>query len=224
MKNCFSMNFLGHEIILSKNNIQFIEDFGLVQAFFDVNEDYKGYLVGVVDHNFQEVVPLFPVTQLGKIEVFNYSILLSVDKGITQERYQMYQIEKRGENIVWIPLPFLDFVSINGDLAKIQIEQDGVIGEVLYNVSDKRIVSDFFHFIDVFNYNKYFDLVVAEAGYYLFLDENNFNEIKTYIDLKGKVVGPYLDCKQNKLYDSHGDFQEMIESIVEDMREDKKIR
>lgn len=217
MKNCFSMKFLGQEIILPKKDVQFHGDFGYAYAYFDLEDYYNGSLIGVVDHDFQEIIPLFPIEQLGKIQLFEHSILLLVNKGIYEECYKMYQVEKKEHGIVWMPLPFLDFEAVNENISKAFIEQDETAGFILYDVTKKNAISNLFHFIDSFAYNKDFNQVVAEAGYYVPYNENAFNKIKTYISLDGKVVAPYLDCDQNRIYDSNCDFQEMILDVMKNM-------
>ena len=221
MKQCFSIYFNGMEILLPKKDIQFIGDLGLVKVCYNGLIDeyfYCDYLVGVVDRNFDEVVPLFPVSRLGRMEIFDGGVLLCINIGITEDLYQVYQIEKVNEKIVWNFLTFLYFVPVSNNVFKVQMDVDGNIEEALYDASKKRLISNCFHFIDSFIYDEKLKEKVAEASYYLPYNEEQFNQIKTYINLKGEVVAPYLDCDQNKIYDSNMDFREIVMAIAQDMK------
>ena len=221
MKQCFSIYFNGMEILLPKKDIQFIGDLGLVKVCYDgLIEDcfYCDYLVGVVDRNFDEVIPLFPVSQLGRMEIFDGGVLLCINKGITEDLYRVYQIEKVNEKVVRTSLPFLYFVPVSNNVFKVQMDVDGNIEEALYDASKKEIISSCFHFIDSFIYNENLKEKVAEASYFLPYNEEQFNQIKTYINLKGEIVAPYLDCDQNKIYDSNMDIQEIVMAVAQDMK------
>lgn len=221
MKQCFSIYFNSTEIILPKKEVKFIGNLGLVKVYYDdlIGEDfYCDYLVGVVDVNFNEFIPLFPVSQLGRIEIFDSGVLLCINKGITKDLYQVYQIEKTCDNVVWNSLPFLNFISVSKNIVKVQIDIGGDIVEALYDVSKKELISKYFHFIDSFIYNENLHEIVAEASYYLPYNEEQYNQIKTYINLKGEVVAPYLDCDQNKFYNSNMDFREIVMAVAQDMK------
>ena len=221
MEQCFSLYFNNTEILLPKKDITFIGDLGLVKVYFNsmvANFFYNDYLVGVIDKNFNEVVPLFSVGRLGRIEIFDNGVLLCINKGITKDLYRIYQIEKVNDKVVWNSLPFLYFASVSSNVFKIQMDIEGNIVEALYDASKKELISKFFHSIDSFVYNENLKEIVAEASYYLPYNEEQFNQIKTYINVKGEVVAPYLDCNQNKIYDANMDFREIIMAVAQDMK------
>ena len=49
---------------------------------------------------------------------------------------------------------FLDFEAVNENISKAFVEQDDTAGFVLYDVTKKNAISNLFHFIDSFAYNK----------------------------------------------------------------------
>ena len=218
MKDCFSVKFLGYEIIIPKKDVKFSGDFGLVTVSFDVEGVYQGQLIGIVDHDFNEIISLFPREQLVTMQLFSHDILFLIDKGVTRRHYRMYQLYKENENIIWKPLPFLNFQYVNDNICKVWLIQNGDIALALYDVINKKIISNLFSYIGDFYYHEGFNQVVAEAGYHIFYNESNYNKLMTYINLEGKVVSPYFDCDQNKFYDFNEDFQSILDDVKENMK------
>ena len=225
MENCFSMSFNELEFLFPKKDISFRHGFGIVYGLYEdvIQDEYyiKEPLIGVVDQNFKPVISLFPKRLLGKIEFFDEGIiLLQLKESLDDEKYQVYQLNFLGEKQKVFSLPFLDFFPVSENIVKVRSESESGLGmlESLYDISKGEIISDQFHFIDSFRYNKTSNEMEAEAFYFLPYDAFKTNQIITHINLKGEVVSSYFDVDQDKYYSSDLDLKDILSNITNDMK------
>lgn len=213
-KKSFKMNFMNQEMILSKLNVEFHHDLGIVSAYSLLDGDYNSLpLFGIVNKNFKEIIPLFPYQQLEKFSILDKeNIILMVKENYASN---LYHIIIKDGNISWYYLPYHDYRNINDYLLELV---DFRQMHSLYDVRERKVITPSFHYISSFEYDDNYEDVVAQAIYILFYDEEHYNQIVTYINLKGEILMPYLDYDHDFYFDQSMSLEEVIAIVKENMR------
>ena len=215
MKNYFSMSFLEQEIILSKSNVSFDKDFGIVKIPCLVNSEYLGQLLfGVVDQDFNTIIPLFPYENLDRISFINSkNIIMKVHT----DWDHLWHVVIKENKTVFRNLPFLDYSHFDHRFIKVR---NAFFGSVysFYDVFLQKLVLPYFHYISDFYYDLENHDLRALAIYFVPYDEHVDNQIITYINSNMEIITPYIDSLQNKEYDSKMEFSTVLSLVKEDMK------
>jgi len=216
MDNCFSCYFGDYEIIIPKNNIEFNNGYGIVNAVFngeDENHVYNEPLVGIVDSNYKLVFGLMPCFIAHKIKIFANGIILikyNEELSMVNKNYNVYSCTVNDEGYLQTDISLdaedFDVVDENVVILKFLISNNMVM--VLYNVLERTILTPYYTYIGDFIYNKSFGEEVAEA--ILTIWDDNFNvllTLKCYINKLGNVVSPYINTITNTIYDGYLDIE-----------------
>ena len=219
MEKCFSMKIEDYEIVLPKNNVSFSNGFGIVNAFFNIVEDGEEYnvpLIGVVNQDFETVLDLIPKNRIKNISIMKDSLIFSVQD--IYDDSQTFILKREKDELERFACPFVDFLALTDSVIKAVMIVSGTPVELLFNVVTNEQISLLFHKIGPFSYDVKRGDLIAKATYYLPYNDEDNNQIVTYINIKGEVVAPYLDVDQDRMYDSAMDIADIIRSVADDMK------
>lgn len=208
MNHSFVMTFQDLDFVLRKKDVDFSHGLGIVKAKLVgilegelVCED----LIGVVNSSYEPVLKLVPASYIFKLSVIDEENVV-----LSTYDFEVYHIHvDRNKDIRTYLLPGFDF-SFMGD--KILKLKNGNL-EVLFSLEKEEKITNYFHHIASFLYQEKYDMELAEASLFLPIDEENFEQIITYINKEGKVVAPYYLVRQGIYCDASMDIKEVISMV-----------
>ncbi len=214
MEQCFSIYFLGQEIVLPKDIVYFIGDYGIIKTvWLNEDEDYKKVLFGIVDKNYKTIVPLIFYDILDKFSFLQDNrIILKLNS--TPDR--LYLIEVLENKHIFNILPYVDYELVDNRLVKVKnILFDDVYA--LYDTSENRMITSYFHHISDFYYDESKNTVCALVVYFVPYNDGQYNQIITYIDFNGNVIEPYLDVDNEIQFDMSMKLSEVVALVQQNM-------
>ena len=224
MDHYFTMYFNGYEIMMPKKDVEFRHGYGIVRPFLDITINgirYYEPLIGVVNQDFKPVLSLVLKAQVDKLDIVQDGVLFKVMDSL-DDTFHIYILKEEDSHLVEYKLTAQDYTYINDSIIKLQLVTDDTWVEVLYNVVTREVISPAFNAIDDFHFSAGKNAFVAFAAYFLPYDEHHFNKLVTQIDLKGNVITPYYDVDQNKFYEQNQDIGDIIDCVVQDMKEHRR--
>lgn len=214
MKQSFTMHFLGQELVLPKNIVNFEYGLGIVNTCCLQEPFYCRKLFGIVDKNFNIIVPLILYDIVDKFTFINSNAIILK---LSTVPHNILYVEILDETFKYHLLPFLDFEVIDNELLKVT---NSFFTEMyaFYNINKNELVTPYFHYISDFCYDENKKDIYALAVYLVYYDEEKYNQVITYINSKGEIVSPYLDCYQGKEYDQSMSLDAVLSLVREDMK------
>lgn len=219
MKNCFTMDFLEQTILLRKQDVNFENGLGLVKIPCIIDGPYyQDLLFGVVDADYRPVISLFPYQQLEKISVLDANnIILKVQENYASNIYHVAINEN--EEVIWYYIPCADYRNIDNQLIRIKNYSEMYS---IYDVYKKQAILPYFHYISDFEYDEEREELLALVVFLIPYDEEHFNQILTYINIKGEIVAPYHNTDQDIYYDQSMSLDEVVAIALDEMKGNKR--
>lgn len=186
MKNAFNLNYGNCSFMLKKEDVHFVNGYGIVVA--ELEEDF---VLGVVDKNFKEVLPLTSSSLAYKFFVASNGNFVFLAFNSELEDYQVIHKDVNG---FVINLEASDFEPIDDEV--IVLYFDDYIA--LYDTQTREL-NTHFNYIGPFVYSDKYGCRVARAGFLIEdKDKKVINEISTLINAKGEVLENYFDLARGE--------------------------
>ncbi len=192
MKNCFTLQVEDETLVLKKDDVAFFNGYGVFSAELGSYEDgeHITYLpvLGVVNQEYDLVLPLIPTESVLKINIFKEgNILLSLmDKN--QEIRVLHATFDNATSTVLV-LDASDYYPFNDDYVQLEKRFGNWQYYALYDVVQKKRVSEYFNVISNFGYNSMLGQEAALANYYITDNEGNIKDIiACFINIKGQII------------------------------------
>lgn len=183
MKKSFDLVFGEYTFTLRKQDVQFVDGYGLVKA--EINKDAQ--LVGIVDQDYKEVLPLALMDFIPKVFIApNGNFIFETYDPETNEK-EVWHVDKDHNEY---NLGAYGFGVINQDIIELHYN----VYAALYNTQTKEFLTPFYHYIGPFFYSEKYQCKIASVSFYI-QDENGniINEIRTLINEEGHVLENYYD-------------------------------
>lgn len=221
----FGIYCFGYEMYLPKDSVSFRYDFGLAKGSFLI-EDNAIPVVGIVDKNFEQVLPMDFATSMPKISFHpnHNAIILIEDPSNLDEPIEVIHAFKEDGEYKYLPLGCEDFISVSANTVVLVFGEGNDKNFVLYDVGQKQIITPYINALSQFYFDEQIGEEVAEAVItlpYEDLTHNNFAHF--LINTKGEVKSPIKDIDSGKTYEGD-DLVNTIHLIYEDMRTKKVER
>ncbi len=220
MNNSFKIICGEEEITLLKKDVEFINGYGIVHALFGSYDDDDNFqltrCIGIVDQNYEEVIPLIIEQNLLDILILaKGNILLKVQ---TENSEDILHFTFKGSQAKFCAeLNCVAFFQVDNNLVQLQNNEEAWARYALYDVNNKKLLSDYYSVIGSFIYNSEFKEEIALANSYILNEDGNVIDIiSTFINKKGKILKPFKSLSLNIELQSSNlkDAQEEIYSLI----------
>lgn len=191
MKRSFDLNFGEYVLILKKEDVHFVNGYGIVTA-----QDNNGnLLIGVVDDKFKEVLPLTSAHFAPKLFVALNGNFIFVGYNSEIDEYQVFHIDINNNQY---NLGANDFLILNDEIIQLYYDEYSV----LYNTQIWDFITPFYHYIGPFIYSEKYGCKIARASFYVEDDNHKIiNEVSTIINTNGEVLENYYDLRAGEELD-----------------------
>lgn len=188
----FALNYENHDFIVQKSNINFIDGYGIVMVSFINDDDEEEYLVGVVDKNYKEVLPLTSMYLVPKLNIAPKGNFIFTTYIIGKDEYEVMHFDIEGNAI---NLKACDFRELDKEVFILYYDEYAT----LYDVQTKTNLTPFYTYLGEFVYSDKYKCKVAKVAYNVTDDNGNvIDEVSTVINTKGEVLEDYYslayDC------------------------------
>lgn len=196
MNKSFSLEYNGLIFTFLKKNITFHNGYGIVFADNNSDPNYSYPLIGVVDEDFKEVVPLTSSEMMPKLAIVPNGTFL----------YKYYDMISRGFK-VWhgnsdgsaVCLGAIDIEAIDNGIFKL-IFCDG---EALYDAISCNYFTGRLTKIGPFIDSEKYNQKVARVSFILLRNSSEFiDDIAGVISVKGEFLEPLVSLKTGKIFES----------------------
>lgn len=215
-ENVFSLDFMGQDIILPKEDVVFKKDLGLVHAYgyYGIGNSFVSIpLVAIVDKNYFPVLSLTPRQIVPKIEMLDNGDILCiiiVNSEYIGSRRFVYHYYLNEEGKEWTSELDADAYEIVGDHT---IRLCALLGKGymygLYDLTSKDSTC-YFDKIEAFRENPEFGCKTALATTFVYDNDQIVNSISCEISEDCKVVSGYKEANTGALFD--GDM--LIDDVI----------
>lgn len=196
MNKSFSLEYNGLIFTFLKKNITFHNGYGIVFADNNSDPNYSYPLIGVVDEDFKEVVPLTSSEMMPKLAIVPNGTFL----------YKYYDMISRGFK-VWhgnsdgsaVCLGAIDIEAIDNGIFKL-IFCDG---EALYDAISCNYFTGRLTKIGPFIDSEKYNQKVARVSFILLRNSSEFiDDIAGVISVNGDFLEPLVSLKTGKIFES----------------------
>ncbi len=173
--------------LLRKKDVEFYNGYGIVRATLD--EENK--LIGVVDKDYNIVLPLTPERAVGKLFIASNGNFIFT--GNTSDRGPIvFHVSVSGYEA---DLGAFDFWPLDEEVIQLYYEEYST----LYDTQSKEFLAPFYHYIGPFVYSEKYGCKVARVSFYVEdKNKNVINEVSTIINTRGIVLENYFDLALGK--------------------------
>lgn len=193
----FTLKYGDYEFVIPKEDVKFENgyEYGIVKTLF-ISDDNQYWLIGVVDKNFEQVLPLTSAEFIPKLYIAPHGNFIVLDYNSDKDEYQTIHINTEGFKY---NLEAYDFLPIDKEIIKLYYQEY----MVLYDVESTQFLTPFYNYIGAFVYSEKYQEKVARALLTIKDDNDNIiNEISTLINVRGEVLENYYDLAHSEEIDS----------------------
>ena len=172
MKNCFNLKCGEEEITLLKRDVKFSNGYGIVRALVGIYDEEDNFglakCLAVVDSNFKEAIPFMEEKDVLEILILNKGNILIK---LLNDDEEIHFTFRAADIKFFAQLNCLNFFKVDNNIVQLEQIFDNWAKFALYDVNEKKLISDFYNVIGSFIYNSRLEQEVALANYYI-LDEH----------------------------------------------------
>lgn len=195
MNKSFSLEYNGLIFTFLKKDITFHNGYGIVFADNNSDPNYSYTLIGVVDEDFKEVVPLTSFEMMPKMEIVSNGTFLYKYYDMESRNFKVWHGNSDGSSVC---LGAIDFEFVDKGIFKL-IFSDGeaLYDAINFNYSTNRLTK-IGPFIDSEKYNQ----KVARISYVLSRNNAEFiDDIAGVISANGEFLEPLVSIKTGKIFE-----------------------
>lgn len=181
MKKTFKLNFENCTFTLLKENVEFFYGYGIAYAFIDE----KRVLIGVVDEDFKEVLPLNLAELVPKLFIAPNGNFIFLTYNAESDKYQVMHLNR--ESYV-VNLDAYDFTVIDDEVIELHYENYAIF----YDTQTGEFLTPCYNYISPFVDSEKYGTRVARVAYYVTNEEGIIiNELSSIVNTKGQVLENY---------------------------------
>lgn len=181
MKKTFKLNFENCTFTLLKENVEFFYGYGIAYAFIDE----KRMLIGVVDEDFKEVLPLTLAELVPKLFIAPNGNFVFLAYNTESDLYQAMHLNRESHVV---NLGAYDFNVIDDEVIELHYENYAT----LYDTQTGEFLTPFYNYIGPFVDSEKYGTRIARVSYYVTNEEGTIiNELSSIINTKGQVLENY---------------------------------
>lgn len=189
----FALKYKNHDFIIQKNSINFINDYGIVMVSFINDVDDEEYVIGVVDKNYKEVLPLTSMYLVPKLTIAPKGNFIFTTYILAQDEYEVMHFDIEGNAF---NLKACDFRELDNEVFILYYDEYAA----LYDTQTKTILTPLYTYLGEFVYSSKYKCKVAKVAYNVTDDNDNvIDEVSTVINTKGEVLEDYYSLAHDNI-------------------------
>ncbi len=223
-KNNFTVRVDGMELVLPKSSVNFVGDYGKIEAYSMLDfgdEELLMMGVGVVNKKYEVVVNLVPKVVLDKLDILNegiiiYRMLNEVGNyNVFMARYvDSVQVER-------YDLTASDYEIISEKFVKLKTVVGEYTLQAICNIKTLAVF-EYFNYIGEYFVHEEWGMEVAEAVIFIY-DDKGFilDEISCFIDKEGEIITNFYSRKMNVVFEET-DLEKVKEKVLDNLKHTRK--
>lgn len=186
-KKVFELTCGEFSFLLRKKDVKFYNGYGVVKAAIDKESN----LIGVVDKNFKEVLPLTSEEFAPRLFIASNGNFIFAGYISELDCYKVFHVSHSGYEV---NLGAFDFLPLDDEIMQLYYDEYSV----LYDSQTGEFLTPFYHYIGPFIYSDKYGCKVARASFQV--EDNNIiiDEVSTIINTRGVILENYFDLALGK--------------------------